>query len=145
MINLAYGSAGVAMDGQGSTIKINDGLAYGSFDMDTGAPIDPGPSHTDSRTKAEIGNMLWIRNCNRVEIHDVILDGNIDNAVLGGQWGDEGRQLDAGGIWLHANGKATVTNVTSNNHGLDGFVVMGIVTNPADPSTPHYFYNCQAY
>jgi len=134
----------VLVDGQGSTLKANDGLHFGSFDPETGEPAYPVLYFVDFTYRADIGTMIGIQDCARVEIRDIILDGNMDNYVLGGLWGDCGRQCTALGMNLYSNDSTTVMNVQSHHHGLDGIYIADTGIVATDPCTPVYLYNVES-
>ena len=69
----------------------------------------------------------------------------MDNLIVGGYWGDTGRQLSATGIHLKSNDEATVMNVVSSRHGLDGVIVSDPGALHGDPCTPVYLNNVECY
>ncbi|MHB9105445.1 MAG: DNRLRE domain-containing protein [Armatimonadota bacterium] len=139
----------VTIQGNGALVKINDGLRFGSFDKDTGAAINPAMPFYDWDCKTEIGNVFQFFNCNDVEICDVRIDGNINGHVLGGGWGDTGRQLAATGIWLYNNRNVNIVNTESSYHALDGIIIGYQGLNSGSDPTPHSlqtvncFYNAR--
>ena len=145
MITIQNAQRRVLIDGQGSTLRTNDGLRFGTFDKDTGEPYYPDMPFYDGNYNVGIGTMIYLAHCARVEIRDIVLDGNMDNLVVGGYWGDTGRQCSATGIHLSSNDSATVMNVISSHHGLDGVIVSDPGALAGDPCTPVYLKNVECY
>ncbi|MHB0936434.1 MAG: DNRLRE domain-containing protein [Armatimonadota bacterium] len=136
----------VTVEGNNALVKVNDGLRFGSFDKDTGAVYNP-PSlpFTDQNYKAQVGNVFQFLGCNDVEVRNVRVHGNLDNLILGGQWGDTGRQCAATGIWLFQNSNATVTNCESSYNGLDGVMIGYPYLNSGSPTYPHTLDSVYCY
>jgi hypothetical protein len=82
--------------------------------------------------------MIEVNECRgAVRIEGFDLDGNMKAYVLGGEWGDTGRQLSAVGIMLQGNvGGVTIEGVTSHDHGLDGIMVVHHGLGPRSPRYP---------
>ncbi len=130
--------AGVHIRGmRGTILRTPAGLRYGSFDKDTGAALSPPPSFVDRQSCAQVGSMIALANCRDVVIEDLELDGNAEHLILGGSWGDTGRQLLAYGIWLYNNRDVVVRRVHTHHHGLDGIAIGWSGLKDTDPSTPH--------
>jgi hypothetical protein len=121
--------------GHGATLKARPGLRYGAFDPVSGAPHHAKPPFYDHDYRGEAYRMLVVRNCTGpVRVEGLELDGNLSNLVLGGPWGDVGRQLPAIGIYLDANqGEVTIEAVNSHHHGQDGIMVLHHHLTPASP------------
>ncbi|WP_212611462.1 right-handed parallel beta-helix repeat-containing protein [Sphingomonas gellani] len=115
----------VSIHGTGATLVAADGLRFGAFDPVTGAVHNPKLPFYDLDFRADAYRMIDVRNCRAaVTISGIELDGNADHYVLGGPWGDTGRQVEAIGIMLDRNtGGVVVENVRSHDHGLDGIMV----------------------
>lgn len=115
----------VAIAGTGATLVAADGLRFGAFDPASGAPHTGPQPFYDADFRADAYRMIDIRNCRgAVTINGIELDGNTDHYVLGGPWGDTGRQVEAIGIMLVGNtGGVVVQNVHSHDHGLDGMMI----------------------
>ena len=115
---------GLIIEGKHATLRLAAGLRYGSFDKDTGQPYTPKPGgFYDGNYVADVGNMLQIHNSRHVVIRDLELDGNSGSLILGGYWGDVGRQLWAYGLHLHHNTDVVVENVSTHHHGCDGILI----------------------
>lgn len=90
----------------GATIKMANGLKYGSFNPSTGAvynpPNFPQTSFTNPDYAASLPNIFHFSNCASVVIEDGSIDGNLQNLIIGGYWGDlEGYQLVGSGISIN--------------------------------------------
>ena len=132
----------VIIEGNGAILKLEGGQRFGSFDPVTGASHSPTMPFYDSDYTAQLGAMISITNCSNVTIKNLELDGNINNQIIGGQWGDTGRQLNARGIYDGENDTVLVENVYSHHHGLDGFETKRTVTTSTEPKYPHTYINC---
>jgi len=129
---------GLVIEGHGAVIRLASGLRFGSFDRWTGEPIQPKPGgFTDRTCAAAVGSMLFIRDSRNIHICNLELDGNSGALILGGYWGDVGRQLRACGIDLYNNRNVVVENVHTHHHGLDGILIGWKGLKETDPPTPH--------
>lgn len=141
MIEINGAAHKVTIQGNGATVKLNDGLRYGSFDKNTGEPLNI--KSTDWDCLGNIGHVIDLRECVEVEINDVKLDGNMYNYILGGEWGDFGRQTRSMGIYLGRNHKVSVYNITANYFGLDGMAISWNGLDANTPPKPHYLENVE--
>ena len=116
----------VYVEGNGAILKLAAGLHFGSFDPVTGAVYNP-PSmpFTNSNYAAHVcwGMIELFNNSNIVEINNLELDGNISNLIIGGTWGDTGRQLAGYGIRAYGNSQVQINNVYAHHHALDGIAI----------------------
>lgn len=114
------------INGNGSTLKLNDGLHYGSFDPITGEVYNP-PSggFTDSNYRASVGHILNISNSNNIIVSNLKIDGNNENLIVGGYWGDRGIQVNARGLYITYSSNVIINNVDSSHNGLDGIGIKG--------------------
>lgn len=133
----------VVIRGNGAVLRVVDGLRYGSFSPTTGLPIAPVTPYYVLDSTAQIGQLINITNCRSVTISDLELDGNINNQIIGGDWGDVNRQLGARGIYELENDNVLVQNVYSHHHGLDGFETKRTVTSSSEEVYPHTYVNCR--
>ncbi len=109
------------ISGYGATIRVAAGLHYGAFDPHTGAVI-PGPT-TSHNAAAHVGRLIEIYDSADILIEGLELDGNNQALVLGGEWGDTGRQLRASGLVTNRCTNVRVVDVHTHHHGLDGITV----------------------
>lgn len=125
------------IQGNGATLLLSGGLHYGSFDPNTGAVDNHTLPFTDLNFACKTGNILEFTHCQNVSISELDLDGNSDNLILGGLWGDKGRQLPGSGIWLQQCSDVEIADVSSHHHPLDGIYIAWAGLIDSDPSTPH--------
>lgn len=104
----------------GAKIRVAAGLHYGGFDPATGLPKD---ATGGDNNKAEVGRLIQVTDSKKVWIEGGDYDGNNTRLVLGGQWGNESRQASATGISLNRVRDATVVDVHTHHHALDGITV----------------------
>jgi hypothetical protein len=134
----------IVINGNGSVIKIATGLRFGAFDAVTGLAASPAMPYY-GEGKAALGTVFDFQKNSAVSLRDLEIDGNIANQVIGGYWGDTGRQLTGSGASFYGNGSVSVENVQSHHHCLDGFVVGHtglLITDPV--RRPHIFTNCKS-
>lgn len=134
----------VVIRGNGAVFRVVNGLRFGSFSPTTGLPIVTVPPYYVADSTASIGQVIQITNCRSVTITDLELDGNINNQIIGGEWGDTGRQLSARGILDQENDNVLIENVYSHHHGLDGFETKRTVTSATTTVYPHTYTNCRS-
>jgi hypothetical protein len=126
----------VTIMGNGAKLRAADGLRFGSFDPHTRKPFFPEMPFTEPEYRGDAYTMLFLVSNQSVTVSDVELDGNIDGLILGGEWGDTGRQLDAGGILAIDNQNLTIQNVYTHHHGLDGVQIAHYGLTPESHATP---------
>lgn len=124
MLHLTGCTKPVIIEGNGSTIKLADGLHFGSFQSVTGAVHRaPAGGFYNNDFVAYPRNMIELNRNKSVTIRNLILDGNVQNLVIGGYWGDTGIQLPGDGILGSDNEELTVDRVTSKYFPRDGIQV----------------------
>lgn len=115
--------------GNGARLQCAPGLRFGSFDPVRGRRIDrPMPNVRFADRAAPYVAMILARGCRGpIEIADIELDGNVAGLLIGGPFGDVGRQVPASGLFLQDNvGSETVRNLHSHHHALDGIIIDGV-------------------
>lgn len=118
-------------------IKLIDGMKYGSFDADGKKPIKSDDynwyAHRSEngfeitkyfQNMATIGHIFKISNCTNISLKDFEINGNSGKCELGGNWSDNGRQIDADGIMILRSGKLSITNININEMGRDGILIL---------------------
>ncbi|GEM_PF-1561755 len=117
----------VIIEGEaGTIIRVADGLHFGSFDPLTGEVYNHQPDTVDfvePEYIAEIGDIFFIENSTNILFKNIELDGNLQNLIVGGYWGDVGIQLEATGIKLLGNSNVLIRNIHTHHHGLDGIEI----------------------
>jgi hypothetical protein len=135
--------AGVVIEGNGATLKHVDGLKFGTFNPSTGMPQDYGVPYSVIANAATAGVLIQCLACTKVTIRDVNLDGNSQGAVIGGRFGDTGRQLIHYGIYVRGWGQALLENVDARHFLLDcyGFSHPGLTAGME--AVPVTLLNCR--
>lgn len=134
---------GLLIEGNGATLKLAPGLRFGSFDKETGEPYKPQQMpFLDRNYMAAAGKMIEISESEHIVIRNLELDGNSPNQVLGGQWGDTGRQLEAYGLHLYQNRHVVVEKVWSHHHNCDGIIIGFTNLKESDAASPHTLIDC---
>ena len=131
------GADGVTVEGNGATLRLAPGLRYGTFDKASGEPANPGLPFYDRDYAVSVGTMFEFTGCRNVAVRDLELDGNSGRLVLGGMWGDTGRQLAAYGLAFHGCRDVRVDDVHTHHHALDGVMIAHGGLKEQDPPTPH--------
>lgn len=106
----------------GATLKFRDGMKFGSFSPASGQPIRPRLPFLDRASAADIGHAIMARNVAHFEVRNGTVDGNSQGAVLGGDYGDTGRQLVHYGVSAFNCGDVLFDDVHVINSCLDGFL-----------------------
>ena len=83
-----------------------------------------------------------ISHSRHVTVQNLNLDGNSSAYVLGGGWGDTGRQLAAEGLLFYGDTDVQVNRVHSHHQGLDGIMIGWTGLKESDPPTPHTLTDC---
>jgi hypothetical protein len=108
----------------GSVIKYAAGLRFGAFSPTTGEVYDHGNGYfVNSAYVAVIGYCISLENCENVTISGITLDGNSSNLVLGGIYGDVGRQVPHTGIFILNSRKINIDKAYIHHFGLDGITI----------------------
>lgn len=127
----------VVVNGNGSTLKVADGMKFGSFDS-SGNPT--GGINSNTANIAAIGDIISFYYCGSVAVNNLEIDGNMANAVLGGFWGDTGRQCRGTAVFCFQNKRTFISNVYAHHNCLDGFIIQDLTPNTED--TQAYMENC---
>lgn len=127
----------VVIEGCHAVLRAAPGLRFGSFDPVTGDAHTPAClPFVDEDYVAGAYRMLALLNNRKVIVRDLELDGSADSLILGGAWGDLGRQLNAYGVYALNNDEIRVENVHTHHHGLDGILVSRIGSTAESARTP---------
>lgn len=117
----------------GAVITYKKGLRIGSFSPRTGNVFDHGNNFfRDFSFAANPGTCIYLQNCSYIKISNLSLDGNNQNMILGGVYGDVGRQLPHYGIFIWNSKTVEINNVYAHHFGLDGISVANKETNSPD-------------
>ncbi|MCS7239143.1 MAG: hypothetical protein NZ899_12875 [Thermoguttaceae bacterium] len=133
----------LSVEGNEAIIRRAAGLRFGAFDKDTGEPFQAEKMpFVDWRYAAHVANIFDIGHSQNVWIKNLELDGNVTNLVIGGEYGDTGRQLPGTGIFLHNCSHVWIDRVHSHHHPLDGIMIAYYQLKESDPATPHILTDC---
>lgn len=110
-------------------IQYKDSLRFGSFVPATGEPYKNSGNFFKPDYAAVIRNAIELTDCQNIVISNLELDGNNRAMILGGQWGDIGRQLPHSGLWIINSINVTVTNLNVHHFGLDGIALSNATSN----------------
>lgn len=110
--------------GSNSIIKYKDDVRYGTFLPYTNKPY----SSTDkivrkSEYLSTVGNCFYFNNCRNIELSGLQINGNADNAIKGGRYGDKGIQAPYSGVSIRDGNTLTIENCKVINFGLDGIYI----------------------
>ncbi|MBL7771480.1 MAG: right-handed parallel beta-helix repeat-containing protein [Chitinophagaceae bacterium] len=119
---------------KGAIIKYANGLLYGSFDPKTQLPYTPKLPFTDKSYAAQLGCFILLQDCSNIQIKNLVADGNSDNLVIGGRWGDTGIQLAHYGILVVNCSGVQLSGCYLHHFALDGISVTNSSTKPANIS-----------
>lgn len=109
---------------KGAKLKYRDGLRFGAFNPRTGEPHMHGNNYfVQGEWAASIGHCIFLDNAKGVTIKNLELDGNNEKVILGGVYGDVGRQLPHYGIFIQNSKSVTVEGVSVHHFALDGICV----------------------
>jgi len=117
--------------GNGARLAAAAGLKFGVFDQETLRPLNTKlPNYHPTGISTPYDAMISVSGCrDMVEIHDIELDGGLDQMQIGGGWGDTGRQLPGSGLILTDNQSTElIVNIHSHHHPLDGVIINGSET-----------------
>lgn len=106
----------------GATLKFRDGMKFGSFSAASGKALRPRLPFVDRANAADIGHAIMARNVRHFEVRNGTVDGNSHGAVLGGDYGDTGRQLVHYGVSAYDCANVLFDEVHVLNSCLDGFL-----------------------
>jgi len=123
----------IVIEGNGATIKLSNGLHFGSFDPVKDIVFNP-PSgdFTDYNYAAYPNSIVDARNNSSVTIRNLNFDGNVQNMRIGGRWNDDGIQLPADALLFLDNNEVLVENVKARYFGRDG-IMIGNTTTSTSP------------
>lgn len=108
----------------GAKIKYMNGLKFGAFNPATGEIFDHGNNYFVNYSYSSfIGMCIYIDKCTNVTVTSLELNGNSDNIILGGVYGDVGRQLPHYGVFISNSKIITIDNINCHHFGLDGICI----------------------
>lgn len=118
---------------KGAKLKFQDGLRFGAFNPKTGNPHEHGNNYfVQGDWAATIGHTIFLDDAKDVTIKNLELDGNNSKVILGGVYGDVGRQLPHYGIFIQNSKSITVEGVNAHHFALDGICVSNKASSTED-------------
>jgi hypothetical protein len=133
---------GLLIEGHNAILRTAPGLHFGSFDKDTGAIFNPKMPFMDRAYRVDIGRMIDVTKSRNIVIRNLQLDGNVSNLIIGGTWGDLGRQVEAYGISVYNDSNVHLDHIYSHHHALDGAIIGWSGLKETDPPTPYTLTDC---
>ncbi|MEP6951768.1 MAG: right-handed parallel beta-helix repeat-containing protein [Ginsengibacter sp.] len=117
----------------GSILKYKNGFRLGAFSPETGKEYEHGNTiFLNAAYAAIIGDCILIENSFNIQVSGVTMDGNSDNLILGGSYGDVGRQMPHYGIFISNSKNVQIDKAYIHHFGLDGICVANKETNSPD-------------
>lgn len=118
----------IVIKSDGAKIKFADGLRFGAFDVNTGAPLNTpngyiGPGATNIGYAFDIWRARLFSVLGSIEV-----DGNDTNMIIGGRFGDTGTQCIQYGFVVKDVPLVYAENVYCHHSCLDGFYLGGVDT-----------------
>lgn len=114
----------------GATVRSLAGVKYGTFNLD-GTAMGSALGYSGDGIGIPYFAMIHVKDCTGL-VHiqgPGDLDGNIQNALIGGYWGPgfDGRQIAMSGIILENSPNVVIDGgeIKSHHHGLDGMIGNG--------------------
>lgn len=123
------------VDMNGATMKMKAGLKFGGFDA-LDVPTVATPNFNVAQ-QAQQGVLIRAENCGFAALYDGTLDGNGAAGVVGGPWGDVGRQCVCYGAYFYNNARQLMRNVVAHDFLLDGMASGIPAQTDATQPTPH--------
>lgn len=105
-------------------IKYKDGLYFGTFynaGINKGKPkCTPTVNNYNKNDAAYIGSCIATTQCSNITISNIEIDGNQEGMIIGGFYGDKGRQLNHRALYLTYSNDITIKNCYLHHMALDG-------------------------
>lgn len=130
--------------GYNATLKIKDGLKFGSFNPISGRRDSVRKVGNKSDYNASAYKFIYAENCSNISIEGLTLDGNCTRLDISASFGDEGIQLPATGISLYCNKQVVIKNCTIHHCALDAITIAWTGLKNTDPLYPHILTNIKA-
>jgi hypothetical protein len=109
---------------KGATIRYKNGLYYGAFRRNERG-FEKLPFRTaDWKYRVAIGHGFNLENCKNITIRTIEIDGNNRSFILGGEFGDVGRQIDNDGVFIRDCSDISLSSLYFHHFGRDGLLVL---------------------
>lgn len=111
--------------GEHTVLRIEDCMLYGRFVKVGGAihaKVDVNCTYPAGPWSevAQVGQIFYLDNCTSCSITDLDLDGNIDNAIIGGKYNHDAFQIAYDGMILASCRNIYISDVNIHHFGRDG-------------------------
>jgi hypothetical protein len=108
----------------GAILKYKNGMRLGAFSPQTGKEYEHGEGFFVNKSYAAIlGSCLVFDNCSNIQVSNLELNGNNGNILLGGVYGDKGRQIPHNGVYILNSKSISIDNIAVHHFGLDGIII----------------------
>jgi hypothetical protein len=143
LIELKNCTKPITVKGNGATIEVNPGR-YGTFDQNGVRQDQPTPYYGEG-ISAYYVHVIDVESCSGFfDCRHLTIDGNIDQAIVGGEWGDVGRQLGGNVISIrHHTGGWHLQNLNMHHHTSDPLQVWGPAVDANSPMENGRAVDCQ--
>jgi len=131
----------ITISGYHATLKVADGLKYGSFNPVTGEKDSVRQQGNRSSYYASAYTVINAVRCTAITVKGLTIDGNSQNMIIGPAFGPEGIQLAATGIGLYSNKNVTVANCYIHHCALDALLIAWVGLKDSDPVYQHTIVN----
>lgn len=132
----------IRVQGAGATLRLPDGMRFGSFDAG-GKRFDPPLPFWDTRGSGMTGFLVGAVFCADVRVSGLELDGRNTSYILGGAWGDRERQCRSYGFYFDQCRHVELESASAHNFGLDGLYIKAPGLRAGDAPRPHILNNCR--
>lgn len=114
----------LAIEGSGGAkLKYAAGFRFGTFNPKTKKPHNSVKDFYDYTYVAFLGHCIYFSSSEDVTVKNLELDGNSQTFVLGGNFGDVGRQIQHYGIFIANSREVKVENIYAHHFALDGISI----------------------
>ncbi len=117
---------GQTQNGKKPILKYIDNLYFGAFQQTNGSftpQCTPASNQMNKRISCYIGSTFNFDKCNNITVKNLELDGNQNGMIIGGFYGDKGRQLGHRGFQLINCNQINISNMNIHHFGLDGITI----------------------
>jgi Right handed beta helix region len=116
-----------------SLLKYASSLRFGAFNPTSGKTFEHGNTYFKNFAyAATIGICILIQNSSNIKVSGVTMDGNNGDIIVGGVYGDVGRQLPHYGIFITNSKNVKIDNAYIHHFGLDGICVSNKLSDSPD-------------
>jgi hypothetical protein len=119
------GCKNFAIEGKNASIKLQASMRVGAFDPKNGQPHPTeAPQFTEYGYLAAPGNVILFTECEGISISSLRLEGNNQNFIKGGKFGDHGFQVPGDGIEIINSKDIVIDRVEADYFVRDGLQII---------------------